>query len=78
MGVFSKSVTLRICSVKTGLQPQPLAYDRHQHVNRHRDPDLGLHRILAGPVEGRINQHIAWGEGRGLQILNSLSERIII
>jgi hypothetical protein len=24
----------------------------HQHVNRHRDPDLSLHRILAGPVEG--------------------------
>jgi len=38
--------------VEARLQPQALSDDGHQDVNRDRDPDLGLHGILAGAVEG--------------------------
>ena len=31
---------------------EALADDGHQHVDRHGNPDLGLHSVLAGPVEG--------------------------
>ena len=37
--------------VKTLLQPKTLASDGHQHINRDGDPDLSLHRVLAGAVE---------------------------
>ena len=33
------------------LQTEPLFDDRHQHVDRHGDPYLRLHRILRGSVE---------------------------
>lgn len=29
-----------------------LANDRHEDINRDRDPDLGLHSVLAGAEEG--------------------------
>ncbi len=34
--------------VKTRIQPQSLADDRHQDINRHGNPNLGLNRVLAG------------------------------
>jgi hypothetical protein len=38
--------------VKAGFQGETFADDRHQHINRDGDPDLGLHRVLADAVEG--------------------------
>ena len=37
--------------LKTRLQAQPLANAGDQHIDRHRDPDLRLHGILAGAIE---------------------------
>jgi hypothetical protein len=34
--------------VETCFQVQPLSRDGDQHIHRHSDPDLGLHRVLAG------------------------------
>ncbi len=31
---------------------EPLLDDGNQHIHRDGGPDLGLHRILGGPVEG--------------------------
>jgi hypothetical protein len=38
--------------VEARLQAQALANNGHQHVDRDRDPDLGLYRVLAGTEEG--------------------------
>ena len=43
-------------SRKAGVQPQVLADDGHQHVNRDFDPSLSLHGVLAGTEEGRDAQ----------------------
>ena len=37
--------------MKTGLQRQPLLDDGHQHVDRHRNPDLSFDGIFAISVE---------------------------
>jgi len=37
--------------VERGVQLQPLPNDGDQHVDRHRDPDLRLHRVFGGSVE---------------------------
>src|SRR6266571_6816347 len=49
--------------IKARRQAQSFAYDRNQHVNGHRNPNLGLHRILTGSVES--------GEDPDLTRLNS-------
>ena len=38
--------------VKGSLDAEALADDRHEDINRDRDPDLGLHGVLAGAEEG--------------------------
>ena len=51
-GVFSKSSRSKSVElVEAGVRAETVADDRYQHANRHRDPDLGLHRVLAGPEE---------------------------
>jgi hypothetical protein len=42
--------------VKTRLQPQSLAGDGDHHINRHRDPDLRLHSVVTGTIEGLNSQ----------------------
>ena len=38
--------------MKAGLQRQPLLEDGHEHVDRHRNPDLSFDRVLAISVKG--------------------------
>ena len=38
--------------VKTPIDAEALPDDGDENINRNGDPDLGLHRILAGAVEG--------------------------
>jgi hypothetical protein len=42
--------------VEIGLDPQSLADHGHEDINGHGDPDLSLHRVLAGAVEGHDSQ----------------------
>jgi len=61
MGVFSKSVTLRNCSLDKRLaasRSRLRTIATNQQVNRHRDPNLGLRRILTGPIEALINAQV--------------------
>ena len=37
--------------VEACFQPETLSDDGHEHVDGHGDPDLGLHCVLALPVE---------------------------
>ncbi len=37
--------------VEIHLQPQTLADDGNQHINRDGDPDLSLHCVVAGPIK---------------------------
>ena len=37
---------------KTASERQLLLEDRHEHVDTDGDPDLSLHRVLGGAVEG--------------------------
>ena len=43
--------------VEALLQMQPLLDDRHQYVNRDRDPHLGLHGVL-GSSEERLDPQV--------------------
>ena len=36
----------------TGIQFQPFTNDGHEHVSADGDHNLGLHRVLGGPVKG--------------------------
>ena len=38
------------------MHSEPFPNDGDQHVNGDGDPDLGLHRVLAGAVEGFDSQ----------------------
>ena len=38
--------------VETLRQPEALLQDRDEHVHSDRNPDLGLHGVLGGAVEG--------------------------
>ncbi len=37
--------------VKARVQPEPLANDGDEHINRNGDPNLSLHGVLAGAIE---------------------------
>src|SRR5438034_532651 len=41
----------RVRALVARLTPDALADDRHQHINRDCDPDLGLHGVVAGPIK---------------------------
>ena len=42
--------------VQASFDPQFLFHDRHEHVNADRNPDLGLHGVVAGTVESFDSQ----------------------
>ena len=37
--------------VKTHFEPEALANDSHQHINRDGDPNLSLHGVVTGPIK---------------------------
>ena len=43
--------------VKAGFQPETLADDGDEHIDRNGEPNLSLHGILAGAIE-RLDSHV--------------------